>query len=643
MKISKDKKKQILNDKNHLSINEISKKYNLSRSDVKNIIRASEKKTPRWFYAVLVLIPLLFLVLLELSLRIFNYGYDTHQWVDAGNGKYVINPEIGKRYFTNVNFIPSTTEDIFDQQKKPNAFRVFVLGGSSAAGYPFMPLGSFSRYIRKRLELVYPNTTIEVINISMTGVNSYTLLDLIPGVLNQKPDLILIYAGHNEYYGALGVGSMESLGSSRIFINLILYLSKFKTTQLVRNSINWVLALFSSGNKAKPSSTLMSRMAKDKYIVLNSEKFNAGIVQFRENLKDILNLIKEKGIPVILGRLVSNFKDQKPFISINTPEYKTADQVYEDAQLELKNHNIDKADSIFRLAKDLDALRFRAPEKVNEVINNLGKEYNIEIVPIDSIFDSASPDGIVGNNFIVDHLHPNLKGYQLIGKAFYNAMEKSGNLPKFENPKIPYARQDSLTKVDFIFTDLDSAIGRNIVALLKNDWPFVEEGRSQPTEDLFKTKNFIDSLALEYLEKKISWADVHLNAATSYLRRNDIEEYLKYINAIIYQYSTLKDFSSTLKYFYENNKINPADYTTKRLGIIDLYLGDYDKAINYLSESYKSNPGDTQILYNLALAYFRKENFKAALNTINTCLNISPNYPQANNLKQQLLNSTNNK
>ena len=85
-----------------------------------------------------------------------------------------------------------------------------------------MPMGSFSRYIRRRLELVYPGTHIEVVNISMTGVNSYTLLDLVPGVLKQKPDLILIYAGHNEFYGALGVGSLESFGPSRTLVNLIL-------------------------------------------------------------------------------------------------------------------------------------------------------------------------------------------------------------------------------------------------------------------------------------------------------------------------------------------------------------------------------------------------------------------------------------
>ena len=245
MNISKDIKKQILADKDQLSINQISKKYT-SGIEIKNIFDASEKKAPKWFYAVLVLLPIIFLIVLEIFLRIINYGYNFDQWVNAGEGKYIINPDIGKKYFTSGDFIPTTSEDYFDIQKKANTFRVFVLGGSSAEGFPYSPMGSFSRYIRRRLELVYPNTPVEVINLGMTAVNSYTLLDLLPGVLKQKPDLILIYAGHNEYYGALGVGSVQSYGSSRSLVKLMLYLDNFKVTQLLRNSIHWVLSLFSS-------------------------------------------------------------------------------------------------------------------------------------------------------------------------------------------------------------------------------------------------------------------------------------------------------------------------------------------------------------------------------------------------------------
>ncbi len=639
MKIPKDKKKQILADKNILSLNELSKKYNIPRSEVKNIIRSADKKFPKWFYGILVLIPFVLLILLEISLRIFNYGYNTHQWVDAGDGKLVINPEIGKRYFNNINFVPKTIEDVFDQVKKENTFRVFVLGGSSAEGYPYTPLGSFSRYIRKRLELVYPDTHIEVVNVSMTAVNSYTILDLIPGVLEQKPDLILIYAGHNEFYGALGVGSMETVGSSRVLAKLLLYLDDFKITQLVRNSIHWISSLFSSADEEKSSGTLMSRMAKNKYILLNSDKFKSGLEQFSENLSQILTLIKDKGVPVILGRLVSNLKDQKPFISINTPGYGTAEQIYKEAQAELNNNNNAAADSLFKLAKDLDALRFRAPEKMNDIIDKLGKEFNAGIAPIDSLFDSKSPDKIVGSNLIVDHLHPNIKGYQLMGEAFYDVMEKSGDLPKYEKPKIPFEVQDSITRADFIFSKLDSAIGNDIVYTLKNSWPFVENSKNSFTKDTFIRGDFIDSIAAEFMDNEITWADAHLKAATKYLRNDDIKDYLKHMNIIIYQYPGLKDLRTAIKYFYEKKMLNPADYTVKRIGLIALYNKNYNDAINNLTESYKSNPQDAQVLFGLAESYFGVKDFINAKSFIIKCMNVKPEYPQANNLKVQIIES----
>ena len=647
MKISKEIKKQILADKDQLSINQISKKYNLPRNEIKNIINASTKKTPKWFYAILVSLPIIFLIALEIFLRILNYGYNFDQWVNVGEGKCVINPNIGKKYFTSENFNPTTSEDEFDIQKKADAFRVFVLGGSSAEGFPYSPMGSFSRYIRRRLELVYPSTQIEVVNLGMTAVNSYTLLDLLQGVLNQKPDLILIYAGHNEYYGALGVGSVQSFGSSRALIRLMLYLDKFKTTQLVRNSIHWVASSFTSGDNTS-SGTLMSRMAKDKYILLNSNEFNAGLQQFKENLTDILGLIKEKGVPVILGKLVSNLKDQKPFISVNTPGYKTADQVYEEAEDELKDSNFTKADSLFKLAKDLDVLRYRAPEKMNKIIDNLGKEFQAAIVPIDSIFGAASPEGIAGNNLFVDHLHPNVKGYQLMGKAFYDCMKKDGYLPKTENAEIPFYEQDSLTRANFVFTKLDSIIGNDNITLLKNNWPYVKKSKvmSEFQQNdfikLLKPKDFIDSLAMYKTEGKISWSDAHLLASTAYLKRDDIKNYLKHIDILRYQYPVLKDFKTLITYYYNKNKINLADYTAKRVGIIQLYDGKYDDAIKYLTEAYNSDPKDIIVLYDLSLAYSKKQDFKTALNIINKCLIAEPNFLEAINLKQQILHQLKN-
>ncbi len=41
----------------------------------------------------------------------------------------------------------------------------------------------------------------------ISAINSITLRDIIDDVLEENPDLIIIYTGHNEYYGALGPAS----------------------------------------------------------------------------------------------------------------------------------------------------------------------------------------------------------------------------------------------------------------------------------------------------------------------------------------------------------------------------------------------------------------------------------------------------
>lgn len=644
MKISKDIKQQIAADKDHLSLKALSQKYNLQQSEIKKIIEAAGKKAPKWFYIVMVLFPVLFFVILEVFLRIINYGTNFDQWVDVGEGKYTINSNIGKKYFPSGYFNPTASEDEFNIHKKANTFRIFVLGESSAEGFPYNPMGSFSRYIRRRLELVYPNTQIEVINLGMSAISSYMLLDLLPGVLDQKPDLILIYTGHNEYYGAMGVGSVETFGSSRAIIRLMLYLNDFRITQLLRNSITWAASLFSSGNTTA-SGTLMSIMAKDKSIPLNSELFNAGVEQFKGNMTELIKSIKDKGVPVLLGRLVSNLKDQKPFISISTPGYQTADQVYEEALNELKIKRVKKADSLFTLAKDLDALRFRAPGEINKVIDDLGVEFHAPVVPTDSIFDAASPDGIVGDNLMVDHLHPNVKGYQLMGKAFYECMEKEGYLPKTEQAKIPFGAQDSLASANFMFTKLDSAMGNDGIIILKTNWPYAKKNKvmsdfsEKDFVDLLQPKDLTDSIAMYKIEGKLSWIDAHLLAATMYLKRDDLKNYLSHINILLYQYPALKDFRTLITYFYNKGKVDMSDYTSKRIGIIQLYRGEYDDAIKYLTEEYSSNPLDPTVLYNLSVAYSNKKNFELALVIITKCLTVQPNYPGANNLKQQIVNA----
>ena len=655
--LSDKQKKWIRQNYRNSSIDSISKKLRAKKEDIEEYISLLKgEKSPRYFYLILILIPVLFFVLLEGALSLFHYGFDDKQWIDASNGKILINPDIARRYFYSVKDIPITIQDAFDKVKAPNSFRIFVLGESSAAGYPFMPNGSFSRYLQKRLELVYPNRKIEVVNVALTATNSYTMRDLFPGILEQRPDLIIIYCGHNEYYGALGAGSLESLGRSRALVNTMLYLEKYKTIQLIRSIIQWISGIFAGNSNANPG-TLMSRMAKDQEIPLNSEVFNDGIEQFSGNLRDILQMAKDKKVPVLLGTSVSNLKDQPPFISVTNSGLPPAGKIYNDAKLKLKSGNISESRSLFTYAKDLDALRFRAPEQINTVLKKLAGEFGYYIVNIDSVFNSISPDSIVGDNLITDHLHPTLKGYQIMGKLFYEKIEQLNLLSSSKRTIGNDAEQDSLACANFSFSNLDTTIALYRIKILKDDWPYKDKKNQIPLYDLIKPQTYSDSLALEVVLDKTTWERAHRLLAGRYLAINDTKNFENEMNIVIAQYPLIIDYykitgnnllerelyDDAYPYLLKRIELEPDAFSTKWVGIISLSKKQTDTAIKYLETSLGYDAKDPQVLFNLAGAYSYKNRFNDALLTINKCLKINPGFPAAANLKQQLEQIVKNK
>lgn len=605
------------------------------------------KKNPFWFYIIALLIPVLFFVLLELGLRLFNYGQNIEQWIKVTDEHYMLNPDIAYRYFYNTKNIPYSSKDVFYIKKRPNTFRVFVLGESSAAGFPSGPSGTFPRYINKRLQLMYPNTTIETINISMAAINTYTLLDLLPGIIEQKPDLVIFYTGHNEYYGALGVGSTESLGAYRFFVNLMLRLNKFKTVELLRNTIKYIVGLF-GGNAEEKGGTLMARMAKEQYIPYKSSVYELGIKQFEGNMRDMLNMLKENNIPVILGNLTSNLRDQKPFIS---DEKNTALNVFNKAKELLEKGDSITAKKLFIKAKDLDLLRFRAPEEINKTILKLGHEYNFPVVNVDSAFCAISKYGITGDDLMTDHLHPTVKGYNYLGKLFFEQMIKSNLLPN-EKPAIEnLEEQDIKTLNNLYFTRIDSTISRYRITILKADWPYTDKPLSTAQVVMqFDVKDYLDSLCLYVIDNKLNWENAHRKAATYYLSKGDVKSFRTEMDALIDIFPIITDYFSVAytqllqakkfedSYYYLKKEydISPNAFNTKWLGIIDLSQERVDSAIKFLEESLSFNTSDAQVLYNISGAYAKKKEYKKAYNYISKCVNINPGFPGAQVLYSQL-------
>ena len=249
----------------------------------------------RVYWTIIILIPFILLGAAEWGLRKFHYGATFPLFVsipDESSPYYGINLEVAKRYFTKLSDFPTPRKDLFLKQKPGNGYRIFILGESSAAGFPYGNNITFPRILNRRLTDAFPDRFIEVVNTSLTAINTYTQLDFMDDILEQKPDAILIYTGHNEYYGALGVCSMESAGKYRWIVKTSLLLQKTRLYQLLRNTIAYFKIKFfgnaSNESSDDPSSTLMERIVKNKIIPLESDDYNTGINQFKENLSEIV-------------------------------------------------------------------------------------------------------------------------------------------------------------------------------------------------------------------------------------------------------------------------------------------------------------------------------------------------------------------
>lgn len=649
MPLSEKQKEFIKKNFKLLPEKQIAKQLNVSAKDVKLFVREIKPPAPKWFYIFFLIIPILFFVILEIGLRIFGYGSDDRVWVDISPEMQILNPEISRRYFFTTTNAPFSVESFIYKEKKENSFRIFVLGASSGAGYPYQSTASFSKFLRKKLEILYPFSTFEVSNFSMAAINSYAIRDLLPELLERKPDVILIYLGHNEYYGALGVGSLESLGSSRFIVNTTLWLNKFKSVELLRTIINGIALLFSS-DEIKTGGTLMAQMSKDKLIKYNSDVYWSGIEQFEGNFRDILSMCKEANVPVIASTLASNLRDQLPFVSSEASEYPAAIEIFKEAKSYMSSGKTDSAKSLYVYAKDLDALRFRAPEQINNVISRLCNEFGNPVIKSDSLLNSQSAFGIVGNDLMTDHLHPNVKGYQLIGNLFFSAMKKSDILPAKEPPDIDEKLADSLVYAYYHFTKLDSTAADFRIRILKNDWPYINPVNKLPRNQLISLNNFIDSLALDVVDGKISREQVRIKVADYYKSQSNYDEYASEMAALIDEFPFLtKYYNSTAKeliiagkylraYYFLRRGFNskPDAFNSKWLGIIDLSQGFVDEAIVNLEKSLSMNNADAQTYFNITGAYAQRKEFEKALNSINKCLQLDPDFSRAKAIQQQL-------
>ena len=513
------------------------------------------RRRRRVFILVTLLIPFLLLLGLEGGLRVFGFGgsYPLFVPVEEAPQYLHVNPDIVRRFMVDEGKTPELwiRPVDFPKEKAPGTVRIFVQGGSTAEGYPYGYGASPAGMLQQRLQRTFPDRKIEVITTALCAVNTYTLLDFTDEIIEQDPDAVLIYTGHNEYVGLLGIGSAFSAGLRRPAVLSFLWMRDLRVFQLVQQ----VTSTSQPKPKDRSNRTLMATIVREKKIPIGSPLYELGFAQYRANLQAILARYRKAAIPVFIGTVVSNERDHPPFISGHAEgvdadawrlhfdagrrALKTGDLLMALKELgkavEIDNAHAEghflRAQALDRLerfsearqaylaAKDRDELRFRAPEAINHIIREVAQEQMAQVVEVQEAFVREARDGIVGMDLMLEHLHPNLRGYFVLADAFHEALRAEELFGPWDN----WIPRDRAWK-EIPVTEVDRLYGEYRIRHLISDWPF--ERRKEPFR-IGPAARYVVRIAEKYYRGSYKWPHAMRKLLDHYRTTHDVNEAAK--------------------------------------------------------------------------------------------------------------------
>jgi len=405
-------------------------------------------------FITIVVVPLLFFVLLEFGLAAFGVGtsFDYFHEIDI-NGKphYQEKPDFADQFYPpSLNIGP--IENTFAKERSAELIRVYVLGGSAAMGFPHKNHG-LDRLLATQLRAALPSRRIEIINTAMTSVNSHVVYAVARSIPENSADFAVILMGNNEVVGPYGPGTFKQNFLSNI--SLIRGLQALKRTRL------WQ-ALNDLIQSVRPTDAMQElewegmQMFTNNGVPHDDPRMEGVYSHYEDNLADIIETLRDKGIHVLLSSVPVNLRHSAPFLSVHNENLskeqheqwrehtrrgaQSADEEdWDDAVTQFQEAleiAPDYADTHFRLATayenlrefekakthyeralDLDALRFRADTRINRIIHEVAA--NIEgdafsFVDSAAAFEQASQPFQPGWNLLLEHVHYDFAGNHIL-------------------------------------------------------------------------------------------------------------------------------------------------------------------------------------------------------------------------------------
>ena len=397
------------------------------------------------------------IVILEFGLQLVGVGPANTLFVksDTADGTfYRANREVGHRFFQ-----PRFRRDFggdatFAAVKPEGTVRIFVLGASTAIGFPNPYHTAFPRFLEIMLADVAEDVRVEIINCGMTAINSFCLLDFMDEVVEYAPDLVILYAGHNEFVGPYGVTTpFLRFGNDWRGIRLYMLLQRSRLYYCLKQLISAARSAALETPEREPFSLHLI----DQEIGPGDPGYRVTVRNFRRNFEEMLVGARRRQVPVLLSTLTSNVRDFYPLRSVCDGEGRSrtierlasegrlgeairiGEQARSDAptcadirfllgRLYLQQGNIAGARQALSAARDLDRMPLRAPGVTNDIIRDLaatGREHGVLLCDVEAAFASASDYGLPGNDLFTEYLHPTVRGHYLMAREMVHTLASS--------------------------------------------------------------------------------------------------------------------------------------------------------------------------------------------------------------------------
>ena len=419
----------------------------------------------KWTFRAIaaIVIPTAVLLIAELALVAVGYGTSSSFFTKiTGRDAWTTNQIYGWRFFPRPVARRPFPCDL-PGGKSQDTYRIFVLGGSAAAGMPEQAF-AFGRVLQAMLEQSYPQTKFEVINAAMTAINSHVVRHIADDCADHDPDVFVVYMGNNEVVGPYGPGTV--FGGFSDSLSAIRFGIAARSTRLGQ-------LLRETGERAGGKQTAWEGMGMfmSGRIADDDQRLEATYAHLRQNLLDICQIADRAGADVILCTVPSNLKDSPPFESLHRADlaepneakwqklydkavafekagnHAEAIETYlaavtiDDKFAELRFHlarcylatgDRNEARQHYIAARDLDALRFRADTRINQTIREVA-DSKPDGVRLADVVAAMAPsdrtgDGIPGNEFFYEHVHLSFDGNYVVGSTVFQTL--AGLLPE---------------------------------------------------------------------------------------------------------------------------------------------------------------------------------------------------------------------